>query len=79
VLRGSGKHSSPRIVNLVRRGVAAAPANAADRVDLAIEHGGRQRPRGVGRAASRRQRSLAGSYSCTSSVGVQPSTKPPTT
>src|SRR5262245_407322 len=36
-------------------------------------------PRVVGRAASRCQRSLAGSYSCTSSVGVQPSTTPPMT
>ena len=27
----------------MRRGVAAAPANAADRVDLAIEYGGGQR------------------------------------
>jgi hypothetical protein len=30
------------IVNLVRAGVAAAPANAAYRANLAIQHGGRQ-------------------------------------
>src|SRR5262249_27483146 len=44
--RDIGKRRPPvgsRVVNLVRRGVAAAPANAADRVDLAIEYGGRQR------------------------------------
>jgi len=68
-----------RIVDLVCRGVAAAPADPADRVDLASSTAAASAPRTVGRAVSRRQRSLDGSYSSTSSVGVQPSTKPPTT
>jgi hypothetical protein len=39
-----------RIVDLVRWGIAAAPAYATDRVDPAIEHGGRQRPARCGKS-----------------------------
>jgi hypothetical protein len=37
-----GPSIGSRIVDLVRWGIPAGPADAADRVDLAVEHGGRQ-------------------------------------